>query len=208
MLQKIMLLQLCCYCFSQRLEDFTGSVGDSILRIWLLIEASCGADGAEGTSGMSVPLLPSVLLKLATKIHFIGYRVKKFKLYSSDHKGVSQNSSLCNFVCLFSQDLVSLVVEEEFQKCENSALCFPVPLPHPVILEIGCGSGAIALSLLCKLPQVSSLQCSWCNKCLCYRTIPLWQLWSLTDSVSSQQVEEGYLGIGPSPHLSAGIADT
>ncbi|XP_077040792.1 MTRF1L release factor glutamine methyltransferase isoform X2 [Agelaius phoeniceus] len=52
-----------------------------------------------------------------------------------------------------TEDLVSLVVEEEFQKCENSALCFPVPVPHPVILEIGCGSGAIALSLLCKLPQ-------------------------------------------------------
>ncbi|NXE38348.1 HEMK1 methyltransferase, partial [Ptilorrhoa leucosticta] len=50
-------------------------------------------------------------------------------------------------------DLVSLVVEEEFQKCENSALCFPVPVSHPVILEIGCGSGAIALSLICKLPQ-------------------------------------------------------
>ncbi|XP_015496094.1 MTRF1L release factor glutamine methyltransferase isoform X1 [Parus major] len=52
-----------------------------------------------------------------------------------------------------TEDLVSLVVEEEFQKCENSALCFPVPAPRPVILEIGCGSGAIALSLLCKLPQ-------------------------------------------------------
>ncbi|XP_059712236.1 MTRF1L release factor glutamine methyltransferase isoform X1 [Haemorhous mexicanus] len=52
-----------------------------------------------------------------------------------------------------TEDLVSLVVEEEFQKCENSALCFPAPVPHPVILEIGCGSGAIALSLLCKLPQ-------------------------------------------------------
>ncbi|XP_063267241.1 MTRF1L release factor glutamine methyltransferase isoform X2 [Prinia subflava] len=52
-----------------------------------------------------------------------------------------------------TEDLVSLVVEEEFQKCENSALCFPVPVPHPVILEIGCGSGAIALSLLRKLPQ-------------------------------------------------------
>lgn len=52
-----------------------------------------------------------------------------------------------------TEDLVSLVVEEEFQRCENSALCFPVPVPHPVILEIGCGSGAIALSLLCKLPQ-------------------------------------------------------
>ncbi|NXS44191.1 HEMK1 methyltransferase, partial [Balaeniceps rex] len=53
-----------------------------------------------------------------------------------------------------TEDLVSLVVEEESQKCEkNSGLCFPVPVPHPVILEIGCGSGAIALSLLCKLPQ-------------------------------------------------------
>uniref|UniRef100_A0A8C5UF68 peptide chain release factor N(5)-glutamine methyltransferase n=1 Tax=Malurus cyaneus samueli TaxID=2593467 RepID=A0A8C5UF68_9PASS len=52
-----------------------------------------------------------------------------------------------------TEDLISLVVEEEFQKCENSALCFPVSVPHPVILEIGCGSGAIALSLLCKLPQ-------------------------------------------------------
>ncbi|KAI1234367.1 hypothetical protein IHE44_0003412 [Lamprotornis superbus] len=52
-----------------------------------------------------------------------------------------------------TEDLVSLVVEEEFQKCENSALSFPVAVPHPVILEIGCGSGAIALSLLCKLPQ-------------------------------------------------------
>ncbi|NXT97274.1 HEMK1 methyltransferase, partial [Buphagus erythrorhynchus] len=52
-----------------------------------------------------------------------------------------------------TEDLVSLVVEEEFQKCEDSALCFPVGVPHPVILEIGCGSGAIALSLLCKLPQ-------------------------------------------------------
>ncbi|KAM6325489.1 MTRF1L release factor glutamine methyltransferase isoform 2-T2 [Podargus strigoides] len=52
-----------------------------------------------------------------------------------------------------TEELVSLVVEEESQKCENSGLCFPVPVPHPVILEIGCGSGAIALSLLCKLPQ-------------------------------------------------------
>uniref|UniRef100_A0A8C3VE70 peptide chain release factor N(5)-glutamine methyltransferase n=1 Tax=Catharus ustulatus TaxID=91951 RepID=A0A8C3VE70_CATUS len=52
-----------------------------------------------------------------------------------------------------TEDLVSLVVEEEFQKCGNSALCFPVPVPHPVILEVGCGSGAIALSLLRKLPQ-------------------------------------------------------
>uniref|UniRef100_A0A8D0EKK1 peptide chain release factor N(5)-glutamine methyltransferase n=1 Tax=Strix occidentalis caurina TaxID=311401 RepID=A0A8D0EKK1_STROC len=53
-----------------------------------------------------------------------------------------------------TEDLVSIVLEEESRKCEkNSGLCFPVPVPHPVILEIGCGSGAIALSLLCKLPQ-------------------------------------------------------
>ncbi|KAM9226942.1 MTRF1L release factor glutamine methyltransferase [Leptosomus discolor] len=53
-----------------------------------------------------------------------------------------------------TEDLVSLVVEEESWKCEkNSGLCFPVPVPHPVILEVGCGSGAVALSLLCKLPQ-------------------------------------------------------
>ncbi|XP_069625679.1 MTRF1L release factor glutamine methyltransferase isoform X2 [Haliaeetus albicilla] len=52
------------------------------------------------------------------------------------------------------KDLVSLIVEEESRKREkNSGLCFPVPIPHPVILEIGCGSGAVALSLLCKLPQ-------------------------------------------------------
>ncbi|XP_075288490.1 MTRF1L release factor glutamine methyltransferase isoform X2 [Opisthocomus hoazin] len=53
-----------------------------------------------------------------------------------------------------TEDLVSLVVEEESQKCEkNSGLCFPVPVPHPVILEMGCGCGAIALSLLYQLPQ-------------------------------------------------------
>ncbi|NXI41294.1 HEMK1 methyltransferase, partial [Galbula dea] len=53
-----------------------------------------------------------------------------------------------------TEDLVSLVVEEESRNCaKNSGLCFPAPVPHPVILEIGCGSGAIALSLLCKLPQ-------------------------------------------------------
>ncbi|XP_068275953.1 LOW QUALITY PROTEIN: MTRF1L release factor glutamine methyltransferase [Nyctibius grandis] len=53
-----------------------------------------------------------------------------------------------------TEDLISLVVEEESRKCEkNSDLYFPVPVPHPVILEIGCGSGAIALSLLGKLPQ-------------------------------------------------------
>ncbi|KAJ7401416.1 HemK methyltransferase family member 1 [Pitangus sulphuratus] len=59
-----------------------------------------------------------------------------------------------------TEDLVSLVVEEESQKCANSGPCFPVPVPHPVILEVGCGSGAIALSLLSKLPQVSFLQVS------------------------------------------------
>lgn len=54
-----------------------------------------------------------------------------------------------------TEDLISLVLEEESQKHEekNSGLCFPAAVPHPVILEIGCGSGAIALSLLCKLPQ-------------------------------------------------------
>ncbi|NXG39707.1 HEMK1 methyltransferase, partial [Dromaius novaehollandiae] len=54
-----------------------------------------------------------------------------------------------------TEDLVSLVVEEGSQKCEekNSGLLYPAAAPHPVILEIGCGSGAIALSLLCKLPQ-------------------------------------------------------
>ncbi|NXF93321.1 HEMK1 methyltransferase, partial [Eubucco bourcierii] len=53
-----------------------------------------------------------------------------------------------------TEDLVSLVVDEEARKCEkNSDLRFPVSVPHPVIMEIGCGSGAIALSLLCKLPQ-------------------------------------------------------
>ncbi|KFO86245.1 HemK methyltransferase family member 1, partial [Buceros rhinoceros silvestris] len=53
-----------------------------------------------------------------------------------------------------TEDLVSLVVEEEHWKCKkNSGLCFPVPVSHPVILEVGCGSGAIALSLLRKLPQ-------------------------------------------------------
>uniref|UniRef100_A0A6G1RLU4 HemK methyltransferase family member 1 n=1 Tax=Hypotaenidia okinawae TaxID=2861861 RepID=A0A6G1RLU4_9GRUI len=53
-----------------------------------------------------------------------------------------------------TEDLVSLVLEDECQKREkNSGLCFPVPVPDSVILEIGCGSGAIALSLLSKLPQ-------------------------------------------------------
>ncbi|XP_025910865.1 hemK methyltransferase family member 1 [Apteryx rowi] len=53
-----------------------------------------------------------------------------------------------------TEDLVSLVVEEGSRKYEkNSGLLSPAAAPHPVILEIGCGSGAIALSLLCKLSQ-------------------------------------------------------
>ncbi|EOA93256.1 HemK methyltransferase family member 1, partial [Anas platyrhynchos] len=54
-----------------------------------------------------------------------------------------------------TEDLISLVLEEESRKHKekNSGLCFSVAVPHPIILEIGCGSGAIALSLLCKLPQ-------------------------------------------------------
>ncbi|NXN22635.1 HEMK1 methyltransferase, partial [Nycticryphes semicollaris] len=53
-----------------------------------------------------------------------------------------------------TEDLVSLVVEEESRKHEkNSGLCFPFLVPRPLILEIGCGSGAIALSLLRQLPQ-------------------------------------------------------
>lgn len=45
---------------------------NSVLRILLLIKSPCGGDGAEVTSGMSVPLLPSVFETLATKIHFTG----------------------------------------------------------------------------------------------------------------------------------------
>ncbi|NXI67566.1 HEMK1 methyltransferase, partial [Anseranas semipalmata] len=52
-----------------------------------------------------------------------------------------------------TEDLISLVVEEESRKREEKNSGFSVAVPHPVILEIGCGSGAIALSLLCKLPQ-------------------------------------------------------
>uniref|UniRef100_A0A8C9LCP3 HemK methyltransferase family member 1 n=1 Tax=Pavo cristatus TaxID=9049 RepID=A0A8C9LCP3_PAVCR len=50
------------------------------------------------------------------------------------------------------RDLISLVVEES-RKCEAKNSAFSVAVPPPVILEIGCGSGAIALSLLCKIPQ-------------------------------------------------------
>ncbi|EMP33899.1 HemK methyltransferase family member 1 [Chelonia mydas] len=55
-----------------------------------------------------------------------------------------------------TEDLVSLVLEEEIQRSGSPAVnvghqC-PTVVSHPVILEIGCGSGAIALSLLSKLP--------------------------------------------------------
>ncbi|NXC44738.1 HEMK1 methyltransferase, partial [Penelope pileata] len=52
-----------------------------------------------------------------------------------------------------TEDLISLVVEEESRKCEEKNSGFTVAVPHPTILEVGCGSGAISLSLLCKLPQ-------------------------------------------------------
>ncbi|XP_019475482.1 MTRF1L release factor glutamine methyltransferase isoform X11 [Meleagris gallopavo] len=52
-----------------------------------------------------------------------------------------------------TEDLISLVVEEESWKCKAKNSAFLVAVPSPVILEIGCGSGAIALSLLCKIPQ-------------------------------------------------------
>ncbi|KGL84136.1 HemK methyltransferase family member 1, partial [Tinamus guttatus] len=54
-----------------------------------------------------------------------------------------------------TEDLVSLVVEEGCWKYEegNSGLLCSAAVPRPVILEIGCGSGAVALSLLCRLPQ-------------------------------------------------------
>ncbi|KAL8212314.1 UNVERIFIED_CONTAM: HemK methyltransferase member 1 [Gekko kuhli] len=55
-------------------------------------------------------------------------------------------------------ELVSLVVKDKYNKKKLSSTCCrdiwkpPDPL-GPVILEIGCGSGAIVLSLLRKLPQ-------------------------------------------------------
>ncbi|XP_039338659.1 MTRF1L release factor glutamine methyltransferase isoform X2 [Mauremys reevesii] len=56
-----------------------------------------------------------------------------------------------------TEDLVSLVLEEELQRSGSPAVIAghqcPTVVPHPVILEIGCGSGAIALSLLSKLPK-------------------------------------------------------
>ncbi|XP_021265403.1 hemK methyltransferase family member 1 isoform X1 [Numida meleagris] len=52
-----------------------------------------------------------------------------------------------------TEDLISFVVEEESRKCEEKNSASSAAVPPPVILEIGCGSGAIALSLLCKIPQ-------------------------------------------------------
>ncbi|XP_031454424.1 MTRF1L release factor glutamine methyltransferase isoform X3 [Phasianus colchicus] len=52
-----------------------------------------------------------------------------------------------------TEDLISLIVEEESRKCEAKNSALSVAIPSPVILEVGCGSGAIALSLLCKIPQ-------------------------------------------------------
>ncbi|XP_006270372.1 MTRF1L release factor glutamine methyltransferase [Alligator mississippiensis] len=56
-----------------------------------------------------------------------------------------------------TEDLISLVLEEASQKnkscVDNAVHQCPPTTPLLVILEIGCGSGAIALSLLSKLPQ-------------------------------------------------------
>ncbi|XP_042304756.1 MTRF1L release factor glutamine methyltransferase isoform X2 [Sceloporus undulatus] len=56
-----------------------------------------------------------------------------------------------------TEELVSLVVDEECRKRLLSAICKEPRLSPEtsglVILEIGCGSGAIALSLLKKLPH-------------------------------------------------------
>ncbi|XP_053155881.1 MTRF1L release factor glutamine methyltransferase isoform X2 [Hemicordylus capensis] len=56
-----------------------------------------------------------------------------------------------------TEELVSLVVDEECRKKLTSAYCkdpWLSPGTHgSVILEVGCGSGAIALSLLRKLPH-------------------------------------------------------
>lgn len=67
-----------------------------------------------------------------------------------------------------------MVVEEESRKCEVKNSAFSVAVPPPVILEIGCGSGAIALSLLCKIPQVNFLTCPSYSKYHCERTVPLY----------------------------------
>ncbi|XP_008103264.1 MTRF1L release factor glutamine methyltransferase isoform X1 [Anolis carolinensis] len=56
-----------------------------------------------------------------------------------------------------TEELVTLVVDEECRKRLPSSDCKEPRLPPethgPVILEVGCGSGAIALSLLKKLPH-------------------------------------------------------
>ncbi|XP_025042790.1 MTRF1L release factor glutamine methyltransferase isoform X2 [Pelodiscus sinensis] len=55
-----------------------------------------------------------------------------------------------------TEDLVSLVLQKSQRSgspAVNAGHRCPTAIPHPVILEIGCGSGAIALSLLNKLPQ-------------------------------------------------------
>uniref|UniRef100_A0ACB8EHR1 HemK methyltransferase member 1 n=1 Tax=Sphaerodactylus townsendi TaxID=933632 RepID=A0ACB8EHR1_9SAUR len=56
-----------------------------------------------------------------------------------------------------NKELVSLVVDNEYRKILPSACLKNIQQPPdpfgPVILEIGCGSGAIVLSLLRKLPQ-------------------------------------------------------
>lgn len=59
-----------------------------------------------------------------------------------------------------------MVLEEASQKnkscVDNAVHQCPPTTPLLVILEIGCGSGAIALSLLSKLPQVSFMLFSHC----------------------------------------------
>ncbi|XP_054834618.1 MTRF1L release factor glutamine methyltransferase [Eublepharis macularius] len=60
-----------------------------------------------------------------------------------------------------TEELVSLVVDEEYKKKLSSACCKSIWQPPdtfgPVLLEIGCGSGAIVLSLLRKLPQSQAI---------------------------------------------------
>lgn len=51
-----------------------------------------------------------------------------------------------------SQELVQWVLEEVTQSS-----CAVGTQGGPLILEVGCGSGAISLSLLSQLPQVSPL---------------------------------------------------
>uniref|UniRef100_A0A8C6VQW1 peptide chain release factor N(5)-glutamine methyltransferase n=1 Tax=Naja naja TaxID=35670 RepID=A0A8C6VQW1_NAJNA len=57
-----------------------------------------------------------------------------------------------------TEELVSLILDEERRKRLASACSKDFPETHgPVILEVGCGSGAIGLSLLKKLPNVSDI---------------------------------------------------